>query len=138
MFFLMFQMTQSVNHPVNFSGILHVLDRLRLSDIVIETPGKAALMFVVPEDIAASFRKHRITGAGDNSPLMKTKNIGEVTQRQLNYANIKKIGQFRSALSEMSWQPPAPLHRARLQELLGNNERLLQFILNIPQFVWVV
>ncbi|KAG6954582.1 hypothetical protein JG687_00011717 [Phytophthora cactorum] len=81
---ILFQMTISMTHPVKASGILSVLEKLGLLEVINSDPKRAALVFVVPKSTTSSFKRQEIVPeATDNSPVKSIKGIGPVAERNL-------------------------------------------------------
>ncbi|KAL3663414.1 hypothetical protein V7S43_011819 [Phytophthora oleae] len=61
---LLFQMTVSKNHHVRASGIIYLLEKLGLLDLVKANPKRAALIFVHPAGEAKDFKRQQIHSSG--------------------------------------------------------------------------
>ncbi|KAG7375088.1 hypothetical protein PHYPSEUDO_005123, partial [Phytophthora pseudosyringae] len=64
---ILFQVKFSETHPVNASGIISVLNKLGLLEAVKSNPKQAALVFVVPENIVAGYKRQKITAEATES-----------------------------------------------------------------------
>ncbi|KAG3156581.1 hypothetical protein PC128_g21844 [Phytophthora cactorum] len=91
---ILFQMTISMTHPVKASGILSVLEKLGLLEVINSDPKRAALVFIVPKSTTSSFKRQEIVPeATDNSPVKSIKGIGPVAERNLPAKAIQSRAQ---------------------------------------------
>ncbi|KAG3112860.1 hypothetical protein PI125_g7843 [Phytophthora idaei] len=81
-----------MTHPVKASGILSVLEKLGLLEVVNSDPKRAALVFVVPKSTTSSFKRQEIVPeATDSSPVKSIKGIGPVAERKLAALGIIRL-----------------------------------------------
>ncbi|KAG3246629.1 hypothetical protein PI124_g8653 [Phytophthora idaei] len=101
---LMLQMTISMTHPVKASGILSVLEKLGLLEVVNSDPKRAALVFVVPKSTTSSFKRQEIVPeATDSSPVKSIKGIGPVAEPGIVENGVEQIkAPFPAVLSSSS------------------------------------
>ena len=139
----MFQMTQAPTHPVKAHGIIAVLTKLKLLDMVQAKPDKAALIFVVPERTSGSFQRQEMEVAqgNDDDTVDKIKGIGGKRTTQLaEHCGIRTIGELRAGLHDPTkgWAEAQGITRDMLFGLLQAHDGAKEaaWVKNIPQYVW--
>ncbi|KAI9981203.1 hypothetical protein PInf_008847 [Phytophthora infestans] len=99
---LLFQMTVSKTHPVRAFGIIYVLDRLGLLELVKTNSKRAALVFMVPQSGMKDFERQNVI-ADEVSPhsIKDIKGIGPATASTLAEYGINTVVEFKAAVGRL-------------------------------------
>ncbi|KAF1318744.1 hypothetical protein FI667_g13600, partial [Globisporangium splendens] len=107
----------ATTHPVNGDGIIDVLSRLRLADVVSADPDKAALIFVVPK--AENPHKRPRDGILSQRQEIQLSVVNEKTE---NLCDIPLIVTDRKREQELSRKVPPVRTVADLERAIGSKE----------------
>ncbi|KAG7375845.1 hypothetical protein PHYPSEUDO_015130 [Phytophthora pseudosyringae] len=130
-------MTISKTHPVNASGIISVLKNLGLLEAVKSNPRQAALLFVVPEDIAACYKRQEIVPeATEDGPVLAVKGIGPQAVKKLAKFNIHTIKELKAAIvaKTLPAKTIQPQALTNLQDM--RDKSYSEAMAKIPQYVF--
>ncbi|KAG1703598.1 hypothetical protein DVH05_007542 [Phytophthora capsici] len=98
---LLFQMAVSKDNPVRASGIIYLLDKLGLLDLVKTNPKRAALVFVCPTDKSKDFQQQRIlSGDTPSTEIRDLKDIRQETVNVLAKYKVKSIAQLEAKVDD--------------------------------------
>ncbi|KAG7390842.1 hypothetical protein PHYPSEUDO_006664 [Phytophthora pseudosyringae] len=134
---ILFQITISKTHPVNASGIISVLKKLGLLKAVKSNPRQAALLFVVPEDIAACYKRQEIVPeATEDGPVLAVKGIGPQAVKKLAKFNIHTIKELKAAIvaKTLPAKTIQPQALTNLQDM--RDKSYSEAMAKIPQYVF--
>ncbi|KAG1692085.1 hypothetical protein DVH05_025893 [Phytophthora capsici] len=99
---LLFQMAISKDNPVRASGIIYLLDKLGLLDLVKANPKRAALVFVCPTDGSKDFKKQQILS--DGTPPKDIRDLKGIGQGMVNilakYFNVISTADLEAKVDE--------------------------------------
>ncbi|KAH9123117.1 hypothetical protein AeMF1_005816, partial [Aphanomyces euteiches] len=136
---LLFQITTSVNHPVNCAGLVELFAKLELVDKIKETPSFAKLIFVVPQGMGDSYKQQQLIS--QNLPLKDLMaadvkciaGIGPARRKKLHDKNI-----FTCSHLMAHFEDPEVKHEFELLTKHINRLTLvcdLSYLNMIPQYV---
>ncbi|KAG1709899.1 hypothetical protein DVH05_016913 [Phytophthora capsici] len=98
---LLFQMAVSKDNSVRASGIIYLLEKLGLLDLVKANPEYATFVFVRPMDRSKDFQQQRILS--DDTPsteIRDLKGIGQETVNVLAKYKVKSIAQLEAKVKD--------------------------------------
>jgi hypothetical protein len=146
-----FQVTASMQYPVNASGYSKVLKTLGLWEAAQQSPHTAvALVFVVPKWNKDTFRAQSISShplLDDATPVMEIGGLSEESVNELAKLEIYTSGDLRTftvssdLLSKATWKRLREAQAKLKQHVsqvygVGQHHREEQVIKHIPQYVW--
>ncbi|KAG7376474.1 hypothetical protein PHYPSEUDO_013319 [Phytophthora pseudosyringae] len=133
---ILFQMTISKSHPMNASGIISVLKKLGLVKAVKSNPNQAALVFVVPEDIGAGYKRQKITPeATEDDSVLNVDGIGPQAREKLAKLGIDTIKGLKAAIDAKTL-PPKTIRPQTIKSLGDIRDKSYsEAMAEIPQYV---
>ncbi|KAG7376164.1 hypothetical protein PHYPSEUDO_014143 [Phytophthora pseudosyringae] len=146
---ILFQMTISKTHPVNASGIISVLKKLGLLKAVKSNPKQAALVFVVPENIVAGYKRQKITAeatesdsrqkitaeATESDSVLSVKGIGPQAGEKLAQLHIRTINELNAAIDAKTL-PAKTIQPQAITSLRDMRDKTYsEAMAKIPQYV---
>ncbi|KAG1709895.1 hypothetical protein DVH05_016909 [Phytophthora capsici] len=148
---LLFQMTVSKDNPVRASGIIYLLEKLGLLDLVKANPKRAALVFVRPTDGSKDFQQQKILSGGTPpKDIRDLKGIGQGTVNTLaKHFNVTSIADLEAKVDdfevgrcvaptdkkhEAAWARAVEIWKKEVQYL--KDQSSITMVDEIPQYVY--